>query len=204
MKNRSLFIAFVLLLCFGNTAIAKGNVDFNTAVSSSSSFVFQLSNPEQAAVQVTLRDLDGVTLHQATFNEAGISHQYNLKNLPRGAYVLIVQCEDLIQVQPITISKSGLVIDSGALQTIAPPKIEQNSSFLDVQMTCPPSLSVYLEVEDASGNVLYGRYIQSKGAFQKRFNLKELEDGQYHFSIAIEGAGLDHQYEELIKVAGGQ
>lgn len=201
MKNRSNFIIAVLIVCFSNIAMAKASVRFTAEVSSSNTFVLKLKNPEETTVQVTLKDLDGINLHEEIYSNSGISQQYNLKNLPQGDYALIVRHDDLINILPITKKRDLLVIENEKLQTISPPRIDQNTGYLDIKMIRPSNLSVYLEIEDDYGHVLYGRRVKSEGQFRKRFNLKQLENGSYHFSVAIEGAALKHTYTELISLS---
>ncbi len=204
MKNQSKFIITALIVCFSNIAMAKGGVEFKAEASGNNTFVLKLQNPEQETIRVSLKDLNGVTLHKEMYSQTGVNHPYNLKNLPEGRYILVVQYDDLIQMQPIKKQDDVLLIEDDSIQTILPPQIDQSAGYLDVKMIYPTNLSVYLEIKDDLGNVLYGRRVRSNGEVQKRFNLKQLESGEYQFSLDIDGPLVDHRYTEHIRLMAGQ
>lgn len=200
MKTGSTFIVTALLLCFFNAGMATGGIGFKAEVAGQNSFVLKLRNPGEEKIQVSFMDLNGVTLHEELYRESGVSQKFDLRNLPQGAYVLVVQHEDIIQIQPITKKEDVLQINGNNVQTILPPQIDQSSTFLDVKMDFPTDLSVYVQIEDNFGNVLYGGNVNSQEQLKRRYDLQHLASGDYHFSVFIEGALLYHHYTEDFKL----
>jgi len=45
---------------------------------------------------------------------------------------------------------------------------------------------------------MHSEYIQSKGAFNKRFNLSKLEAGSYNFAFEIDGVVINKKFEQSI------
>lgn len=200
MKTHCYFFITALLLCVTSLAKAGSDVEFAAEVSSSNSFVLRLDNPVEAKVQVSLKDRNGYTLHEEGYGQSNIRHTYNLKNLPLGEYVLIVQFNDIIQLQPISKTEGDLEIDPQKRQRVLPPEMDYTSGYLNLSMIYPEDLSVYVKVEDDFGHVLYHRNQKANGQVQQRFNLNQLENGLYHFSVNIDGDYWDHTYSKPLSL----
>jgi len=148
--------------------------------------------------------LEGVTLHEEVYSRPNVDRTYDLHQLPEGSYVLVVEKEGLIQLQPITKLETGLRIEGDSLQTILPPQIDVSSRMLDVKMDFPTDTHVYVQIEDHFGQVLYGGDLSTVQKLQTRFDLNQLETGNYHFSVFVEGDVFDHQYTENIVLAAAR
>ena len=201
MKNTGTFIIIALLLGFANLALASGRVALSVKAIDQTTFELSLENPKRSEVQVSLKDLSGISLHEGVYSQSEINLEFHLKALPLGSYVLVLKYEGLIQMQPISIRHDSLLIEPGQGEIIFPPQIDLSVGYLDIRMNCPESLSAYLEIRDEDGHVLYRRSARSKGEVQKRFNLKRLEKGEYQIALEIRDAVLEHRYTELISLS---
>ncbi len=204
MKTASIFVITALFLCFFHAGRASGGADFQAEVSDPNTFVLKLQNPGEQKIRVSFLDLDGVTLHEELYSRSQVDRKYNLKNLPEGSYVLVVENDGLIQLQPITKTEDWLIIDADSAQTILPPQIDISARYLNVSMDFPSDTHVYVQMEDHFGQVLYEGDFNSREQLQTRFDLNQLGTGDYSFSVFVEGNVFDHQYTEIINLAGAR
>ena len=194
-----------MFLCFFHAARANGGPDFKAEVADPNTFVLKLQNPGEQKVRVSFLDVEGVTLHEELYSRSLVDRKYNLKNLPQGSYVLVVENDGLIQLQPITKTQDRLIIDGDSIQTILPPQIDISTRYLDVKMDLPTDTYVYVQMEDHTGQVLYaGAFNAAEEQLQTRFDLNQLDTGDYSFSVFVEGDVFDHEYTETINLAGAK
>ena len=200
MKTGTILVFSALFLCFFHAGMAKGGTDFKAEVSDENTFVLKLQNPGEQKIRVSFMDLDGVTLHEEMYSRSRVDRKYDLQNLPQGSYVLVIKDSDRILMQPITKTENVLLIDGDSIQTILPPQIDYSARCLNVKMDFPRDTHVYVQIEDNFGHILYGGGLNSEQKLESRFDLKQLESGDYHFSVFIEGNLFDHEYTENIRL----
>ena len=188
MIIKSKFLLTTAILCLTGMVAKAGELSvFSVTVADKNAFLLQLTHVEQAQIQVSLMDANGVTLHTETLNQHRVDQRkYDIHELPSGNYSLVVAYDAVVKIQPIKKGYETLEIEPAALQTVFQPVIRQNSMYLDLDMLClSESLEVSLKIIDAEGRVVYNEVIQPRGALQKRFNLSKLDKGVYTFSVGL-------------------
>ena len=82
-------------------------------------FYFETSEMSSSFVEVVFQDETGKTIFsEYAIHPADFERKYNLSELANGSYTLIVKSDSLTQMLPISISKKGLDMEWGELETI--------------------------------------------------------------------------------------
>lgn len=187
-----------VILCFCTLIIKAGDKSILTVkVAENSSLVLQLSNVKEAQIQVTLKDLYGVTLHDETLMQHNLDlRKYNLQELPSGSFSLIVAYDDVIKIQPIKKENDVILIEEDKVQTIFRPTFRQHDTYVDLNMLCLSDKKLTIMIEDDKGQIIYSEVNQPKGTLEKRFNLSKLAEGSYSFSVRFSGHILNREFKE--------
>lgn len=202
MISKSKFLLTIAILCFTGMVAVAGNAPvFSVKVVDPNAFLLQLTDVEQAQIQITLRDANGATLHTETLKQNRVDQRkYDIKELPAGNYSLIVAYDAVIKIQPIKKGFDTLEIDAVDLQTVFQPVIRQNSAHLYLDMLClSEDVEISLAIKDAEGRVIYDEVVQPKGALQKRFNLSRLGKGTYTFTVGVVDTVLIKEFNKTIE-----
>lgn len=195
---KSLFLATIMLALF-QTPVLANNVANLVSIHSSlnTTFTLHLPNASQSSSHMILRDSDGLVVHDEKIKR-GVEHRmFNLKNLPDGEYILSVAYDSTTNWEHIFVQDGSLRLEKD-LKTITSPAIMLNDSKLDLNMLCFADAKVSVSIWDESGQLLSKEYFDANGNIQRRYNLEELEEGDYYISVSLNKALIDFEFEKLI------
>lgn len=200
MKLKNKLFTLLLLLSFTSMTTSAKDVSVITIFSTDkNSFILRLSNTTAEQIQVTLKDNEGAILHEETIMQSGLKNRkYNLRNLPLGKYLLMVAYDDVIKVQPIKKENKILKIEAEEMQTIFQPTFTSHPEHIDLDMPCLTDAKVLLKIMDKDGNVIYKEKTQSNGRLKRRFDLSQLEEGDYIFYVKVIDTLINEGFSELI------
>lgn len=201
MKNTIKFLISTALLCFiSNITIANEGATFSVNVAEKNMINLQFSDANKSQIEVTIIDVFGIILLDEVLTQKKVNHRkYDLNNLPIGDYTLVVAYDDVIKIQTIKKDIDSIEIESDKVQTIYEPTIRQHDKYVDLNMASNANQKVYLEIRDFEGHVIYSDHNQSTGSLEKRFNLENLESGQYTFALGMIGIGINKEFAKTIK-----
>lgn len=188
------------LICFFNLmAMANEASVFSIKNAGSNSISLQVKNVIQAQIQMTLKDMSGVVLHDETISKNRINNRkYDLRNLPTGRYSVIVSYDNVIKVQKIKKEFDRIDIDTDNVQTMFRPTFIENADYLDLNMLSLSKQRISLMIKDDEGHVIYNKRNQIDGSFQKRFNLSELKEGNYTFMVEFVDANINKEFKKTL------
>lgn len=183
-----LLITAAILFYVSMIAMAKETSNFSVQSMDENTISLKLTKESQSEIQVTLRDIYGVIMHNETLSENNVNNRkYNLRNLPSGKYTLTVAYDDVLQIQKIYKQFDKIEIDSDNLHTLYHPTFEKHSEYLDLEMLSFSKQKINLKIRDDEGRIIYSEDNLLNGLFKKRFNLSKLDKGEYTISVRVVG-----------------
>jgi hypothetical protein len=167
-------------------------------------FLLSVDNYSGAkAVRVTLKDADGDILEKDRIAKNELfSKEYQFDFLPVGEYKLLVEDGARTTSQVIIVNEEGIKAPKHLKATYFAPAIVLNDDKLDFTMLCLHETLVGIEIRDAEGRVNYSEATCEKGSVQRRFNLSDLEPGEYTITTSIEGQKFESVYRKAFMVPG--
>lgn len=201
MKMKNTALTALLIFCATNIfGSPQGLENISIRANSKNSLLIQMTNVEQAEIEVTIKDERGITLHQESFKQDGlVQRSYNLNALPAGTYSLIVGSEKLLKVQSFSKEKGMVKLDAKNTQTIIHPTFRKHSQFVDLNMLCNWNERVSLSIHDSEGNLIYTEMVKPDGTLARRFNLSDLKKDSYSITVGIESDIINQEFNELIE-----
>ena len=83
------------------------------------------------------------------------------------------------------------------MQTITSPKFIQHKEYVDMYITCSTDLDLSIEMRDEADNTIFSDN-GNLGTVQKRFNLSQLENGEYKFFVRVSGNTVYKEFTQEI------
>ena len=194
--NFKMILNTVLFSMFSLITLASNISELTVKISDPNTIALNVSNVIDAEIHVTLKDAFGETLHDETLAQNNInSRKYNLRQLPTGNYTLLVSYDDVIKIQ--SIKKENSHIETISMQTITSPKFIQHKEYVDMYITCSTDLDLSIEMRDEADNTIFSDN-GNLGTVQKRFNLSQLENGEYKFFVRVSGNTVYKEFTQEI------
>lgn len=194
-----LLVTSSVMCFFSLMAMANEASVFSIKNAGSNSISLQVKNVIQAQIQMTLKDMSGVVLHDETISKNRINNRkYDLRNLPTGRYSVIVSYDNVIKVQKIKKEFDRIDIDTDNVQTMFRPAFIENADYLDLNVLSLSKQWISLMIKDDDGHVIYNKRNQIDGSFQKRFNLSELKEGSYTFMVEFVDANINKAFKKTL------
>jgi len=200
MKKTIKFLTTTAFVCFISImAIANERSTFSVNVAEKNMIHLQLSNTQESQIEVSLIDAFGVLLLDEVLTENKVNHRkYDLHNLPIGCYTLVVAYDNVIKIQTIKKDLETIEIESDKIQTISQPTYRQHAKYVDLNMPCLAKQRFYLKIKDNDGNVIYNNMNERNETLEKRFNLEQLDAGNYTFAVGMIGTGINKVFTQTI------
>lgn len=201
MKTKNNALAALLIFCATNSIAApQGLKEISLRVSSQNALALQMTNEKNSEIEVTIKNEEGVTVHQESFKQSGlVQKQYNLKALPAGKYTIVVGFDKMLKVQSFTKVDGGIKLAEAAQHTIFQPTFRRHSQFIDLNMLCNWNEKVSLSIHDSEGRLIYTEMVKPEGTLERRFNLSNLKEDSYSITVGIENQMVNKEFSELIE-----
>jgi biopolymer transport protein ExbD len=201
MKTKNNALVALLIFCATNSIAApQGLKDISVRASSQNALALQMTNEKNTEIEVTIKDEQGVTIHQESFKQSGlVQKQYNLKALPSGNYTIVVGSDKMLKVQSFTKVDGVIKLSAEAEQTIFQPTFRKHSQFIDLNMLCNWNEKVSLSIHDSEGRLIYTEMVKPEGTLERRFNLSNLKEDSYSITVGIENQMVNQEFSELVE-----
>jgi hypothetical protein len=187
MKTRLFLILAFVATAFTTTAFANTIENIfdlgGTTVKISSTekvLVVNLGAILKEEVTISIEDIYGVRLLTETVkNKPNFVKRYNVEQLEKGDYKLIVTKKTLRTVQPFHIELGGVTISEIEKKEKFLPVLNFNSDNLDVNVLLGNLSNITVTLFDNEGRQIFAEknYVVSK--LHKRYNLEKLPRGAY-------------------------
>jgi len=140
--------------------------------------IIELNNVQSTGINISIRDNAGVTLHNEDFSAVGyFIKKFNFKNLPDGAYNIVVKDEAAILTQAITIYNNR--IETGNLYQVYAPVFNYHTAEKSMAINWTVNSNYSFNIYDENGEAIYNENNVSKGAMKKTYKLEALPIGKY-------------------------
>ncbi len=201
MKTKNNALAALLIFCATNSIAApQGLKEISLRASSQNALALQMTNEKNSEIEVTIKNEEGVTVHQESFKQSGlVQKQYNLKALPAGKYTIVVGFDKMLKVQSFTKVDGVIKLAESAQHTIFQPTFRRYSQFIDLNMLCNWNEKVSLSIHDSEGRLIYSEMVKPEGTLERRFNLSNLKEDSYSITVGIENQMVNKEFSELIE-----
>ncbi len=195
---KRLLKGFLIMLFFVNMAIANTGTNPGFAIKASYGKAFVLFHESAGLTdfEIRLKGTDGQLIFEEDVKKtSNFARKYNLENVSEGAYFLLIENEQMLRIQPITIKKNKLDIDQTLLKVIYKPHYNFDGDYVDMTMLNSDGNVVKLVLENNYGEELLSETISGKGSLQKRYDVTRLKTGYYTFWVKIDDFAFDHTIE---------
>jgi len=160
------------------------------------SFALGLKEMQNQAHTIKIKDQnDFVFFSEKVEGQTSFSKMYNLENLPKGKYFLVVENNEKIITQLIWANERFLSIDNQNQSIILKPTIAVAETFVDINMLYFQKDKVAILLKDAEGNVIYNDHFKTCGSLNKRFNINDLPKGNYQIAIQTNLFSVSEHFE---------
>ncbi len=191
----------LLILLMANCIWASQGENVQFTVVNTSSFVITLEDASTEKIELSIRDINDQVFHSETISEEQLTNkQYNLKELPDGAYSVVMTYDQYITVQPLLKENNSIIFDTDSSQKIYRPTFSDKLGYLDLAILCSPSAAYNILIQDDLGNILFNETIDSAATINKRFNLTKLEEGKYDIMVGIEDINFNEYFSKTIHI----
>lgn len=165
------------------------------------SFVLRLDQVTDAGIQVQIKDQRGFVLHEEELSQQQAKNRrYDLRNLPAGNYVMIVDFDNQIKVQPIIKSNTAIEVDNDLAETVIKPSLNYSNGLLDANFFAGAATAVDVKIQDNEGLVVYQEHQALDSPFHKRYNLTQLPFGEYTFYFKVNYGIAQLNFSEHISI----
>lgn len=188
MKN-----LILILLC----VVAFNNINAadlpSLTIDTDKSVVLDFNDWNLTALNVSITDNSGVEIYEDTILPTKTRTQkFNLKNLPRGYYNVVVSDDYKSVKYGVKVSNKSVVsVSEGSTSYF--PQINTTREVIDINLLAL-SKRVNIALTDEEGNHIYNEVIKNNPAITKRLNIANLDSGNYTLRVNFGGAS----YQEKI------
>lgn len=185
MKAFNIKWAMILLVAlFTNQLQAETNLQIKYKYEYLKAFAVTLQSLENQTHSIQLKDANGITLiTEKIVQQAEFGRMYNLENLPEGNYNLVVENDQRVLIQSISIHRRFLTIDKAARKEILKPAILVENNFIAINMLHFEKEVISITLKNRKGQVVYRDSFKSYGSLNKQLNISDLPKGNYSFVI---------------------
>ena len=192
LRQSLLTLATVLAICFNASAL-----DYVSFVldQNGKAFILYLNVQVDKAIELSIQDESGTILWDDNFQAKGkVAKKFSLDQLPDGDYFAQVSDEMKTITQPLTIRKGIANILEKDRTIQYKPMVFQKDRRLDINWYTAGEKAV-ITLTDWDGNVLLKESQEKNATLHKRFNLEQIQAGEYTLSLAT---SKDIYFEKVI------
>ncbi|HMO40924.1 MAG TPA: hypothetical protein PKC76_14765 [Saprospiraceae bacterium] len=135
-----------------------------------------------AVVQITT--VAGVVLEEEKALPGAYARIFNVENLERGSYRVVVATELTEVVQPFAIQADELTLNPQARESYFAPALKWQGELLDLTMYNNRLTDVHVTVLDKQGNVVFQDNVRKVVKVERRYNLNDLGRGDYVVEVS--------------------
>lgn len=181
---KKLIVILIAAVCLNSFTVTAGSPSIVKSTDKSFSVFFDDWNESDLTVQ--LKDLTGFVLMTDNVTDEKVTgKKYNLKNLPTGDYVLEISGDQKVMTQALSLNDEEVTISDNSDLYYAPTvTIDEDKLDLNVLSL---SKDVEVQIRDQEGNVVFKTDLGSQISVNKRFDLSQLDNGEYAISVYQNG-----------------
>ncbi|MEM1121264.1 MAG: hypothetical protein AAGJ18_12505 [Bacteroidota bacterium] len=159
-------------------------------------FALTLADMQHEPHTIQIKDNnDFVFLKDQVVGEISFGKMYNLENLPKGEYMLIIENGQKIIRQPILTNDRFLNIEVNQQKTIYKPVVVYKEDHLDVNMLHFGKSKVYFQIRTDQGEVVHNTSFRAHGSVNKRVKINDLPRGKYQLDIQTSDFNVTKNFE---------
>lgn len=183
-----------MILSLNIAAATKLNIKYKYEYTKS--FALSLEEMENQVHTIQIKDQnDFVFLSEKVEGQIIFGKMYNLENLPKGKYIVIVENNEKIITQEIWANERFLSIEDQNRREVLKPKISVADTYVDINMLYFEKDKIVILLKDAEGNILYNDYFKAFGSLNKRLNINDLPKGNYQIDIQTNVFNVTKNFE---------
>ncbi len=170
----------VVLVAAVNTGLFAADLPVRI-MASSKSIIIEKDQWKAPSIEITISEANGNVLVHENIKK---STRYNLKHVPDGNYILEIEDNQKVKIQQLAIQQGSLL--SEGVSTIYKPVIRTQDGKLDLNLMAQGQDAV-ITIRNSDNRVTFTEHIKNEVSVTRRFNLEELEPGEYYIDVAISG-----------------
>ncbi len=201
MKTRLFFILILAVSLFTNTIKAEnGSFSYDlgggtnvkiSAILNTKAVVVSLTNVTNEEVTIVLEGEEGTLITEKVKGMPNFSKKYNLINLNKGSYRVIVTKKATKTIQPFELTNNSVVLFESERKEKFMPNVNQNGTKLDVNVLLGKFSNIKVNIYDNEGRKVYDDINYVVMMLHKRYDLSKLASGGYVVEVI---AGDETQY----------
>lgn len=176
MKNLLLFVLFAAV----NTGLYAADVPVRI-MASNKLIIVEKDQWKSPSLEITISEANGAVLVHENIKK---STKYNLKHVPDGDYTLEIEDHQKVKVQQLAIQNGSLL--SKGTSTIYKPVMKAYEGKLDLNLMAQGQ-DVVVTIRNSDNDVAFTERINKEVSITRRYNLEELEAGEYLIDVTVAG-----------------
>lgn len=195
MKYFTISMIAAAFLAFTAPALAGGMPELVIRSDGSKTFVLHLANTKGGQVTINLLDESQKLLFcDESDGKQPFSKKYNLSDLPNGDYLLELEYQTSIKLQPIRVSGNFVLIDPSLQKTLFKPVFAAGNGYVDITYLQVADTTAHLEVMDAASQSRHEERFGQIGSIRRRLDTSRLEPGQYQLRFWASGRAWHYDF----------
>ncbi|MDZ4707429.1 MAG: T9SS type A sorting domain-containing protein [Saprospiraceae bacterium] len=170
----------VVLVAAVNTGLFAADLPVRI-MASSKLIIIEKDQWKAPSIEITISEANGNVLVHENIKK---STRYNLKHVPDGNYILEIEDNQKVKIQQLAIQQGSLL--SEGVSTIYKPVIRTQDGKLDLNLMAQGQDAV-ITIRNSDNRATFTEHIKNEVSVTRRFNLEELEPGEYYIDVAISG-----------------
>jgi hypothetical protein len=192
MKKGFKIIAVILGLFISQFGYAGTKESLETEVISPTSFKVRLTEAT-GSIQLKLRDQSGVILYREVIQGGNNYHKvFNVASLSVGRYQLELEYSTSIQLLPLEVTYSGIIMDDQDLINLFKPFVRQNESRVSINVLNTQRKPLGIKVYDSGDQLVYHDHLAGELLMGKQYDFSELDSGSYRMVLTSNNRSYFH------------
>ena len=200
--KKPLFFALMFVMTLLSNNLKADNISYTydlggganvkiSAIENVKAVVVKLDNISKEEVTISLVSDEGTYFIEKVKGQPSFSKKYNLTNLEKGTYRLIVQKKATKTIQQFELTQRNVLLYESERKEKFLPTLNQNGSKLDVNVLLGKYSNIKVKIYDTEGRNVYNDINYVVLTLNKRYDLSQLSKGAYIVEVV---AGDETQY----------
>jgi hypothetical protein len=206
MKNSIKILTVVFAIFLASTDGFSTDPSLAVRIKSlgSRNFAIYIDNFNDKRIKISLRDTAGHVLYNKNIKgESSYAKKYNVKNLPKGTYVLDFENEMSSRSYAIVLSESDLkVVDNyeplvSSLEDtgVFKPFVRHRGDVVDLMVFSPELTKHEIRIYDHRNEIIFRDVQDKKMNIEKQYDLSLLRSGKYNFVVLSQGQRYNYRMD---------
>ncbi|NLP58602.1 hypothetical protein [Lutibacter sp. B1] len=190
MKSLIKKCVLVAILLTTVVGIAK-NDDPSVKINTTSAKQVNLTlNNFDKAIDVYIKDSQGVILYKETVEKNVFSRKYDLKTLPSGNYYFEIDTYTKVKTIPVYVDATKVVLNNENESVYFKPVVRVNNDKVYISKLALNEAPLKIVMYDSNFNLIFSEELSGSINLERKLDISRLEKGEYKLLLTSEGKSV--------------